>query len=96
MRDSGFPFSIYKETGKGRVINARCHKSKMEMIEITSGEVKLQVGTETVNAKRGDIVHFFCNTPEISTKKVVVQHFALFVGLPGNFLVPILVNGVRL
>ena len=57
MRDTGFPFSVYKETGKGRIINARCNKSKMEIVEVTSGEVRLQVGTETATAKRGDIIY---------------------------------------
>lgn len=56
-RDTSFPFSMYKETGEGRIISPRCHKSKMEIIEVTSGEVNIRVGTDSVIAGRGDIIY---------------------------------------
>ncbi len=55
--DTKFPFSMYKETGTGRIINSRCHTSAMEIVEITHGEVKVQIGTEFLDAKTGDFLY---------------------------------------
>lgn len=51
------PFSIYRESGEGRIVNARCNKSAMEIVEVTGGKVKVQVGTDFVIAQRGDIFY---------------------------------------
>ncbi len=55
--ETKFPFSMYKETGEGRIINSRCHGDAMEIIEVTSGEVKIQIGTELIDAKAGDFLY---------------------------------------
>ena len=55
--DMKFPFSMYKESGEGRIINSRSHASSMEIAEVTSGEVQIQIGTEFVDAKAGDFLY---------------------------------------
>ena len=47
-------------------------------------------------AQTGDIVHFFCDAPEIAAVEIVVQDNALAGGLPVDIFVPVLVDGVRL
>ena len=41
-----------------------------------------------------DIVKLFRNAPEIAAEKVVIQDGAVLLRLPGNLLIPILVDGV--
>ena len=48
---------MYKETGSGRIINSRSHKSSMEIVEITSGNVTVQIGTEFIDATAGDFLY---------------------------------------
>ena len=55
--DVKFPFSMYKETGSGRIINSRSHNSSMEIVEITSGNVTVQIGTEFIDASAGDFLY---------------------------------------
>ena len=55
--DVKFPFSMYKETGSGRIINSRSHNSSMEIVEITSGSVTVQIGTEFIDASAGDFLY---------------------------------------
>ncbi len=55
--DSKFPFSMYKESGEGRIINSRSHSKAMEIVEITYGKVKVQIGTESIEAKAGDFLY---------------------------------------
>ena len=55
--DTKFPFSMYKESGEGRIINSRCNKTAMEIAEITHGTVKVQIGTEFIDAKAGDFLY---------------------------------------
>lgn len=52
-----FPFSMYAVNGEGRLINARMHKSSMEIVQILSGEVNIQIGTETIEAVKGDFIY---------------------------------------
>jgi len=54
--DMKFPFSIYATSAEGRLINARTHKKSMEIIEVISGQVKIQIGTEQIVASSGDFV----------------------------------------
>ena len=54
--DIKFPFSIYATAADGRLINARTHKNSMEIIEVISGKVKIQIGTEQIEAVSGDFV----------------------------------------
>ena len=55
--DTKFPFSMYKESGEGRIVNSRSHKTSMEIVEVTHGSVKVQIGTEFIDAKAGDFLY---------------------------------------
>ena len=55
--DTKFPFSMYKESGEGRIVNSRSHKTAMEIVEVTSGAVMVQIGTELVAAGEGDFLY---------------------------------------
>lgn len=55
--DTKFPFSMYKESGEGRIVNSRSHKTSMEIVEVTSGAVMVQIGTELVAAGEGDFLY---------------------------------------
>ncbi len=54
--DTKFPFSMYAVSGAGRLINTRHHEKSMEIVEVTSGEVKFQIGTEIHEAVAGDFL----------------------------------------
>lgn len=56
-KDITAPFSIYKETREGRVINSRLNRSSMEILEVVMGRARVQIGTDTVIAERGDIFY---------------------------------------
>ena len=49
------PFSIYKCSGEGRIINSRVNPDAMEIVEVTYGSVRVQIGTEIAEATSGDI-----------------------------------------
>lgn len=55
--DTKFPFSMYKASGEGRIIGSRSHNSAMEIVEVTSGTVTVQIGTELVAAEAGDFLY---------------------------------------
>ena len=55
--DTKFPFSMYKESGEGRIVGSRSHKTSMEIVEVTSGTVMVQIGTELVAAAEGDFLY---------------------------------------
>ena len=55
--DTKFPFSMYRESGEGRIINSRSHKSAMEIVEVTHGSLNVQIGTEFIEAKTGDFLY---------------------------------------
>lgn len=56
--DSKFPFSMYAvNNGEGRLVNSRVRDSEMEIIEILAGDVKLEIGTETLEVTEGDFVY---------------------------------------
>ncbi len=55
--DFKFPFEMYFVSGDGRLVNVITHEAAMEIIQIMSGKVKLIVGTETIEAKAGDIIY---------------------------------------
>lgn len=55
--DTKFPFSMYRESGEGRIINSRSHKSEMEIVEVTQGSLNVQIGTEFIEAKAGDFLY---------------------------------------
>ena len=55
--ENKFPFSMYAANGSGRLVNARTNKSSMEIVEVISGTVAIQVGTETIEAAPGDFIY---------------------------------------
>jgi AraC-like DNA-binding protein len=55
--DTKFPFSMYKEAGEGRLVSSRSHRTAMEIVEVTSGAVTVQIGTELVAAGQGDFLY---------------------------------------
>ena len=55
--ESRFPFSMYSVSGDGRIINARTNKSSMEIVEVLRGDVKIQIGTERLEASVGDFIY---------------------------------------
>ena len=52
-----FYFRIYAESGEGRLINSDIQPSSMQIIEVLSGEVELQIGTEILIASQGDFAY---------------------------------------
>ena len=52
-----FPFSMYAKTSDGRIVNAHTHDNSMQIIEVIGGEVKIQVGTEIIEAAEGDFIY---------------------------------------
>ena len=57
MSNYKFPFRIYAKNGVGRLINSGIHSKSMEIIEVLSGTVKIQIGTEIFEAEGGDFVY---------------------------------------
>lgn len=54
--DLKFPFKMYSVQGDG-IICTGFHERAMEIIEITSGKVMAQIGTEFAEAKAGDFLY---------------------------------------
>ena len=54
--DLRFPFKMYSVSGDG-IICTGFHERAMEIIEITSGKVIVQIGTEFAEAKTGDFLY---------------------------------------
>ena len=52
-----FPFEMYAAAGDGRLVNSTIHEKSMEIIEVLSGSVKIQIGTEILAADEGDFVY---------------------------------------
>ncbi len=52
-----FPFRMYASSGEGRLVNSSIHEKSMEIIEVLSGSVIIQIGTEILAAEAGDFVY---------------------------------------
>ena len=52
-----FYFKLYAESGEGRLINSSVQNSSMQIIEVLSGEIELQIGTEILVASQGDFAY---------------------------------------
>ncbi len=48
-------FSAYYENGEGKIVSPRFHDDAMEIVEITSGKVRVQIGTDIATGEAGDI-----------------------------------------
>lgn len=57
MKSHNPPFTLYRESGEGRIINTRCHKGAMEIVEVTSGSVSVSIGTDSAIATAGDFLY---------------------------------------
>lgn len=55
--DNKFPFEMHAESGEGRIINSCLEERAMEIIEILSGNVIVQIGTALIAAESGDFVY---------------------------------------
>ena len=56
-QDSRFPFEMYSISGDGTLVPARYSATKMEIVEVTAGNVKIQIGTESIDASVGDFLY---------------------------------------
>ncbi len=56
-QDSKFPFEMYSISGDGTLVSARYSATKMEIVEVTAGNVKIQIGTESIDASVGDFLY---------------------------------------
>ena len=57
-----FPFKMYVEGSDGVIVKPRYHESSMEIVEVTEGDVKVQIGSEIIDAVAGD---FLCVPPRM-------------------------------
>ena len=55
--DIKFPFKMYAKSAEGRIVNSGIHENSMEIIEILTGKVIVQIGTELLAASQGDFVY---------------------------------------
>ncbi len=55
MNDIGF--DVFVASGQGLLISPRSSGASMEIIEVTSGELVIQIGTETVSATEGELIY---------------------------------------
>ncbi|MBR2342815.1 MAG: helix-turn-helix transcriptional regulator [Clostridia bacterium] len=55
-RDAQALFSVYRESAEGRIINTHANEDAMELVEVTSGRVRVQIGTDFSEAERGDFL----------------------------------------
>ncbi|MBR3805270.1 MAG: helix-turn-helix domain-containing protein [Clostridia bacterium] len=53
---SAFEFKIYAEEGSG-VLTSGCHRDAIEILEVTGGSIKIEVGTESSMASEGDYIY---------------------------------------
>ena len=55
--DSRYPFEMYSISGSGILGPARYSETKMEIVEVTAGNVNIQIGTEYIEASVGDFLY---------------------------------------
>ena len=53
--ESKFPFKMYQQSGEG-MIDAGFYSASMVIMEIVDGSVSVEIGTETVTAKKGEFL----------------------------------------
>ena len=56
-QDSRFPFEMYSISGNETLVPARYSATKMEIVQVTAGNVKIQIGTECIDASVGDFLY---------------------------------------
>ena len=55
--DLKFPFEMYALSGEGFLVPARFSENRMEIVEVTSGKIHDQIGTEYIDAECGDFLY---------------------------------------
>ena len=55
--DTDFLFSIYSESGEGRLVTSRTDEKTMQIIEVLYGNVVFRIGTKLIEAEAGDFVY---------------------------------------
>lgn len=56
-KEEKFPFSMYAQSGEGRLINTRTSSGSMEIVEVLRGTVQIQIGTDFIEASAGDFIY---------------------------------------
>lgn len=69
---------MYRESGESRIVNTRQNPERMELVEVTYGRVRAQIGTEITEASSGDI---FFIPPEMIFRLESVEGSATVRGL---------------
>ncbi len=78
MSEVKFPITMYRESGEGRIVNTRQSPDRMELVEVTYGRVRAQIGTEITEAESGDI---FFIPPEMIFRLEAVEGSATVRGV---------------
>ena len=60
--ETKFPISVYSAKGEGIIVNSHISENAMEIVEVVSGTLKVQVGTDFAEATVGD---FVCVPPRL-------------------------------
>lgn len=55
-KEPKMPFSMYVESGEGRIVCAHKHADSMEILQILDGKAQLFIGTDRFEAEAGDFV----------------------------------------
>ena len=55
--ENKFPFKMYAVSGEGKITELAVHEKSMQIVEVLSGNVEIQVGTEMLSAAPGDFVY---------------------------------------
>ena len=78
MSEVKFPITIYRESGEGRIVNTRQNPERMELVEVTYGRIRAQIGTEITEASSGDILFV---PPEMIFRLEAIEGSATVRGL---------------
>ncbi len=55
--DSKFPFKMYSISGNETLVLPRVSETQMEIVEVTAGNLRIQIGTERIDAGVGDFLY---------------------------------------
>lgn len=56
-KNKSVPISVYLATGEEEILGARYHENAMEFIEVLSGQVRVQIGTDFLVLQGGEILY---------------------------------------
>ena len=72
---------MYRASSEGRVVNSVCRDTEMEIVEIIEGNARVQIGTETVDVTKGDIL---CVPPSMMFRVDALEGAASVRGMVFN------------